>query len=171
MEDIKKLIRSIPNFPKEGIIFRDITTLIKDKDGLKLLIEKLIEMYKDKNIDYVVGAESRGFIFGAPLAYGINAGFIPVRKQGKLPYKTISESYELEYGESIFEIHEDAIEKGKNILIIDDLLATGGTGEAVIKLVERLGGIIKEIVFIIELKDLTGREKLSKYNVDSLIKY
>lgn len=171
MEKIKNLIRDIPNFPKEGILFKDITTLLKDKDGLKEVIDNLVERYKNKGIDYVIGAESRGFIFGSPLAYAIGAGFVPVRKAGKLPAETISVFYELEYGESVLEIHKDAVEKGKKVLIIDDLLATGGTAKAVVKLLENLEAKIEEVTFIIELEFLNGRKELEGYNVHSLIKY
>ncbi len=171
MQELKDLIRNIPDFPKEGIIFRDITTLLKDKEGLKKVIDILKDRYKDKNIDYIVGAESRGFIFGAPLAYAIGAGFIPVRKKGKLPCKTIRTSYELEYGTDFLEIHEDSIEKGKKVLIIDDLLATGGTARASIDLVEKLGGKVEEVAFVIELEFLKGREKLNPFEVYSIIKY
>ncbi len=171
MQELKDLIRNIPDFPKEGIIFRDITTLLKDKEGLKKVIDILKDRYKDKNIDYIVGAESRGFIFGAPLAYAIGAGFIPIRKKGKLPCKTIRTSYELEYGTDFLEIHEDSIEKGKKVLIIDDLLATGGTARASIDLVEKLGGKVEEVAFVIELEFLKGREKLNPFEVYSIIKY
>lgn len=168
---LRDLVRDIPDFPKEGILFKDITTLLKNRNGLKETIDMFADRYKDKNIDYVIGAESRGFIFGAPLAYAIGAGFIPVRKPGKLPSTTISTSYELEYGTDTLEIHEDAIEKGKNVLIIDDLLATGGTAKAVTELIEKVGGKIVEIAFVIELGFLNGREKLGNYDIYSIIKY
>ena len=171
MNNIEKLIRDIPDFPKEGIIFKDITTLLKDKEGLKAVIDIFKEKYSGKNIDYVVGAEARGFIFGAAIAYAIGAGFIPARKPGKLPYKTINASYELEYGTDTLEMHIDAIEKGKNVLIADDLLATGGTAKAIAELVEKSGGNIVEIAFLIELEFLNGKEKLNNYNVFSIIKY
>ncbi|BDU50198.1 adenine phosphoribosyltransferase [Haliovirga abyssi] len=171
MEKIKDLIRNIPDFPKEGILFRDITTLLKDSDGFKKVIDILAERYKDKKIDYILGAESRGFIFGAPLAYAIGAGFIPVRKPGKLPYNIVQAFYELEYGTDSLEMHTDAIEKGKKVLIIDDLLATGGTAKAIIELVEKLEGDIEEIAFIIELEGLNGRKKLKDYDIYSMIKY
>ncbi len=171
MNNIEKLIRDIPDFPKEGIIFKDITTLLKDKEGLKAVIDIFKEKYSGENIDYVVGAEARGFIFGAAIAYAIGAGFIPARKPGKLPYKTINASYELEYGTDTLEMHIDAIEKGKNVLIADDLLATGGTAKAIAELVEKSGGNIVEIAFLIELEFLNGKEKLNNYNVFSIIKY
>ena len=171
MNNIEKLIRDIPDFPKEGIIFKDITTLLKDKEGLKAVIDIFKEKYSEKNIDYVVGAEARGFIFGAAIAYAIGAGFIPARKPGKLPYKTINASYELEYGTDTLEMHIDAIEKGKNVLIADDLLATGGTAKAIAELVEKSGGNIVEIAFLIELEFLNGKEKLNNYNVFTIIKY
>lgn len=171
MEDIKKLIRDIPDFPKKGIIFKDITTLLKDKDGFKSAIDIFVERYKDKGIDYIIGAESRGFIFGAPIAYAIGAGFIPIRKPGKLPAKVDAATYALEYGSDTLEIHIDAIEKGKKIVIVDDLLATGGTCSAMIELVEKSGGVIEEVAFLIELEFLNGREKIANKSVFSIIKY
>lgn len=171
MKEIKDLIRNIADFPKKGILFRDITTLLKDGEGFKEVIDILAKRYKDKKIDYILGAESRGFIFGAPLAYAIGAGFVPVRKPGKLPYNIVKAFYELEYGRDSLEIHTDAIEKGKKVLIIDDLLATGGTAKAIVELVEKLGGVIEEIAFIIELEELNGRKKLKDYDIYSMIKY
>ena len=171
MDKLKKLIRDIPDFPKEGILFRDITTLLKDKDGLRDVIDIFKERYSGKNIDYVIGAEARGFIFGAAIAYSIGAGFIPARKPAKLPYDTIKASYDLEYGVDTLEIHIDAIEKGKNVLIVDDLLATGGTAKAIAELVEKSGGNIYEAAFMIELEALQGRDKLKEYNIFSIIKY
>ncbi len=168
---IKKLIRSIPDFPKKGIMFRDITTLIKDKQGLASTLELLVEQLKDKNIDKVVGIESRGFILGALLAEKLNAGFVPVRKPGKLPAEKIKEIYSLEYGEDSIEIHTDSIKAGEKVVIHDDLLATGGTMEASCKLIEKLGGEIVQVSFIIELTFLNGREKLKKYDVRSLVQY
>lgn len=168
---MKELIRDIPDFPKEGIIFKDITTLLKDKKGLNEVIENFKERYIDKKIDYVMGAEARGFIFASAIAYAIGAGFIPARKPGKLPYKTMASEYELEYGTDSLEIHIDAIEKGKNVLIADDLLATGGTAKAMADLVEKSGGNVIEVAFMIELEFLKGREKLDKYDVYSIIKY
>lgn len=164
-------IRAIVDFPKKGIVFRDITTAVKDAKALKYMVDFLTEQYKDKKIDYVVGIESRGFIFGAPLAYNLGAGFVVVRKPGKLPAKTISQEYALEYGTDKIEIHEDAVEKGKNVLIIDDLLATGGTVGAAVKLLEKVGANIVGAAFIIELSDLKGREKLEGIDVVSMVQY
>ena len=171
MDKYEKLIRDIPNFPIEGILFKDITTLLKDPKGLKGVINEFKMRYENKNIDYIVGAEARGFIFGTALAYAIGAGFIPARKPGKLPSDTITKSYGLEYGIDSLEIHSDAIEEGKRVLIIDDLLATGGTAEAMIELVKETGGVIEELAFLIELVELKGRNKLGEENVFSLIKY
>lgn len=168
---LEKAIRSIPGFPKPGIIFRDITTLLQDKKAFIKAIEALVRINRGKKIDKVVAVESRGFIFGACLAHRLKTGFIPVRKKGKLPYKTISASYELEYGTDTLEIHEDAIKPGENILIVDDLLATGGTVKAVVQLVKQLQGKIVGIGFVIELVDLHGRDKFKEYPVDSLVKF
>ncbi|MBZ4682871.1 MAG: adenine phosphoribosyltransferase [Fusobacteriaceae bacterium] len=168
---LKELIRTIPDFPEKGILFRDITTLLKDKKGLKDVIDIFSERYKDKNIDYVLGADARGFIFGAAIAYNIGAGFVPVRKKGKLPYKTLSADYTLEYGTNSIEIHEDAIEKDSTVIIVDDLLATGGTARAMIDLVDKIGAKIEELAFMIELSDLNGRDKLNGHNVFSILKY
>lgn len=170
-DSIRAKIRAIPNWPKEGIIFRDITTLIKDPEGLKRTIDHLYERYKDKKIDKVIGIESRGFIFGAPLAYLLGCGFIPVRKQGKLPAEVESEEYTLEYGTGKIEIHKDSIEKGDKILIVDDLIATGGTIVAARNLVKKLGGEIVECAFIVELTDLKGREKLKGENIYSIVEF
>ncbi|MFA5156083.1 MAG: adenine phosphoribosyltransferase [Candidatus Omnitrophota bacterium] len=164
-------IRSIPDFPKPGILFRDITTLLKDKEAFKQAIGELAEKFKNKKIDYVVAVEARGFILGGAIAEKINAGFIPVRKKGKLPWRTKSVTYELEYGTDTLEIHEDALEPGCRVLIIDDLLATGGTVSAVAKLVEAQGAKIEAIAFIIELVDLKGRAKLKQYPVISLVEF
>ena len=168
---LEKSIRNIPDFPKPGILFRDVTTLIQNKSAFKKSIDLLAKKYKDKKIDKVVGVEARGFIFGAALAHKLGAGFVPVRKKGKLPYKTISTTYELEYGTDTLEIHRDAIAGGEKILIIDDLLATGGTVKAVVDLVKQLQGKIVGIGFIIELVDLHGRDKLKEYPLYSLIKF
>jgi adenine phosphoribosyltransferase len=171
MDDLKKYIRNIPDFPKKGILFRDITTLIGNKEKFKEVIDGLADRYVDKKIDAVLAVESRGFIFGGALAYKLGAGFIPVRKKGKLPHKTYKAAYSLEYGEDALEIHQDAIKPGARVLLIDDLLATGGTLGAVIDLVKKLKGEIAEIAFIIELEDLKGRSKLSDFPVYSMIQY
>lgn len=159
---VKEKIRTIPDFPKKGIMFRDITTLLQDPDGLKEAIDLLYDRYKDKSIDVVAGIEARGFIFGAALAYKLGVGFVPVRKKGKLPYQTESYEYDLEYGTDTIEIHSDAVKKDDNVLLVDDLLATGGTCIAASKLIEKLGGNIDEIAFIVDLPDVGGREKLKK---------
>jgi adenine phosphoribosyltransferase len=171
MEDLKKYIRNIPDFPKKGILFRDITTLIADKDRFREVIDTLAKRYAGKKIDAVLAVESRGFIFGGALAYKLGAGFVPVRKKGKLPSKTIRATYSLEYGEDSLEMHEDAIKPGARVLLIDDLLATGGTLGAVVDLVKKLKGDIAEIALIIELKDLKGRSKLKDFPVYSMIQY
>lgn len=169
--ELKDYIRSIQDYPKEGILFRDITTLLKDKDAFKLAIDKMAEQVKDKKIDLIVGAESRGFLIGSALAYKMNCGFIPVRKKGKLPYKTISEEYALEYGTDTLYMHEDAIKKGDNVLVVDDLIATGGTALAMIKMVEKLGGNVIGSSFLIELEELNGKKEIEKYPINILIKY
>ena len=171
MEDIKKMIRDVPDFPKKGIIFRDITTAIKDAETMKKIIDLMAQEYADEKIDYVAGIESRGFIFGMPIAYKLGCGFIPIRKPGKLPADTISQEYSLEYGTDKIEIHKDAIKKGDRVLIVDDLLATGGTAAAAAKLVSSTGELVG-ISFLIELEDLKGREKLPEgVKVSSLVKY
>ena len=169
--DLKNYIRDIKDYPKEGILFRDITTLLKDKDAFKFAIDSMVKQVEDKKIDYIVGAESRGFLIGSALAYRLNCGFVPVRKKGKLPCKTISEEYALEYGTDSLYMHEDAINKGANVLIVDDLIATGGTALAMMKMVERLGGNIVGSSFLIELKELNGRKDIGKYPVNVLIEY
>jgi adenine phosphoribosyltransferase len=169
--DLKSYIRNIPDFPKNGILFRDITTLVGNKDAFCYVIDTLIKRYKDKKIDKVVAAEARGFIIGGAVAYGLRAGFVPVRKKGKLPYRSIEETYDLEYGTDTLYMHEDAIKNGEKVLVIDDLLATGGTAKAICTLVEKLGGDIYEVAFMIELSDLKGREKLKGHNLFSLIIY
>jgi adenine phosphoribosyltransferase len=168
---LKKLIREVPDFPKKGILFYDITTLLKDKLGFARLIDALSANYIGKEIDVVLGIEARGFIFGPALAYRLNAGFIPVRKPGKLPAPTTKVSYDLEYGSNVLEIHQDAIEKGQRVLIVDDLLATGGTAVATAQLAEGLGGQIAGLAFVVELDFLKGREKLANYDVFSLLHY
>ena len=169
--DLKKVIRNIPDFPKQGILFRDITTLLKDKKAFKLAVDSLAAKFKNKKIDVVVAVEARGFIFGGAIAHKIGAGFIPVRKKGKLPWKTNSVTYNLEYGTDTLEMHHDAIEPGDKVLIIDDLLATGGTVKAVTDLIKQLEGKIAGIAFLIELTDLKGAEKLKGFPVFSLIKF
>ena len=169
--ELKSLIRDVPDFPKKGIVFKDITTLLKNPEGLSKAANELYKYSENKKITKVVGIESRGFILGGILAQKLNAGFIPIRKPGKLPAETISESYVLEYGIDTIQIHKDAIQPGDRILLHDDLLATGGTMEAACKLVEKLGGIVVQISFIIDLTFLGGTEKLKNYDVKSLIQY
>ena len=169
--DLREKVRVIEDFPKEGISFKDITTLISDGEALKEAVDKMAEFFKDKNIDLVVGPEARGFIFCVPVAYAIGAGFVPVRKPGKLPADTVKVEYDLEYGSDILEIHKDAIKPGLRVAIVDDLLATGGTIAAVTKLVEQVGGEVVGLSFAIELEELKGREKLKDYDVMSLLKY
>ncbi|ABM04019.1 adenine phosphoribosyltransferase [Psychromonas ingrahamii 37] len=173
LEEIKNCIKSIPDYPIPGIMFRDITSLIENGAAFSATINLLVERYKDQNISKVVGTEARGFIFGAPLAAAIGAGFVPVRKPGKLPRTTVHENYELEYGTDSLHIHSDAIKKNERVLLVDDLLATGGTAEASIKLIHRSGGIVIESAFVIELPALKGAQKLHALNVPyfSLIKF
>jgi adenine phosphoribosyltransferase len=170
-DELKKLIREVPDFPKKGILFYDITTLLKDRLGFARLIDALSANYIGKEIDLVLGMEARGFIFGPALAYRLNAGFVPVRKPGKLPAETLKISYELEYGSNALEIHKDAIGKGQRILIVDDLLATGGTAVATAELASGLGAQIAGMAFVVELDFLKGREKLARYDVFSLLHY
>lgn len=171
MEHLKKLIREVPDFPKPGINFYDITTLLKDADGFKQTIDALVEQYKDKNIDTIIGIESRGFIFGAPLAIALGTGFIVVRKPNKLPAETVEVSYDLEYGQDTLQMHKDAIGEGQNVLIVDDLLATGGTAKAVVDLVEQNGGNVAGVAFVVELTFLNAREKFGDREVFSLLQY
>ena len=172
IEQVRDKIRNIPNFPKEGILFRDITTALKDKVALKQMVDYLAEQFKAEKIDYIVGLESRGFIFGMPLAYLFDAGFIPIRKPNKLPGETLSESYQLEYGTDTFEIHADALTKGDRVLIVGDLLATGGTAAAACNLVKKTGAEIVGCAFVIELDDLNGRAKMPKdCRVVSMVHY
>ena len=171
MDDLKKLIREIPDYPKPGILFYDITTLLKNKQGFRALIDRLCAHYAGHKIDLVVGIEARGFILAPALAYSLNAGFIPVRKPNKLPAETARISYGLEYGTDTLEIHEDAVQKGQNVLLCDDLLATGGTAAAAVKLVRSLGGKVDGAAFAVELSFLHGREKLPGLAVFSLIQY
>ncbi|HWX92909.1 MAG TPA: adenine phosphoribosyltransferase [Terriglobales bacterium] len=170
-EQLKRLIREVPDFPKPGILFYDITTLLKDKTGFAQLIDLFSEHYIGKQIDLILGMEARGFIFGPALAYRLNAGFVPVRKPGKLPAATVKVEYELEYGSNALEVHKDAVQKGQRVLIVDDLLATGGTAEATARLATSLGGEIAGLAFVVELDFLNGREKLKPYNVFSLLHY
>ena len=169
--DLKKIVREIEDFPIPGISFKDITTLLQDGKALKFAIDEIIADLKDKNVDLIVGPEARGFLMGTPVAYGMGVGFVPVRKPGKLPWEVESYEYDLEYGSNTLEIHKDAIKPGQKVAIVDDLLATGGTMEAAAKLIEKLGGEVVSMQFLIELEDLEGRAKLAKYDVNSLIKY
>lgn len=171
MKKIEEYIRSIPDFPEEGIIFRDVTSVLQDGDGLHLAIDLMEEKIKDIDFDVIVGPESRGFIFGTPIAYNMHKPFVPVRKKGKLPCETVEMEYDLEYGTAVIEMHKDSIKPGQKVVIVDDLIATGGTIEAMIKLIEQLGGEVVAAVFLIELKGLKGREKLNGIDVHSVIAY
>ena len=171
MKQLKDYVTDVPDFPKEGIIFRDITTVLSDADGFRMAIDELRKLVADVEFDVIAGAESRGFIFGAPLAYDLHKPFILIRKKGKLPRETVSQAYDLEYGVAEIEIHKDAIKKGDKVIIMDDLIATGGTLEASCKLIEELGGEVVKVVCLMELKGLKGREKLKKYDVGSVITY
>ena len=171
MEYIRDLIRDIPDFPKKGIVFKDITPVLSDIKALRLSVEKMAEPFMNQNIDVVVGIESRGFLFGTPIADILDASFVPVRKPGKLPWKTKKVSYKLEYGTDSLEIHLDAMEEGQNILIVDDLLATGGTAEATCELISKLYATIKGFSVLVELEFLEGRKRLNQYNVHSIVKY
>lgn len=168
---LEDYVRSIPDFPEEGIIFRDITTVLQNPDGLQLAINGMLAELENVDFDVVVGTESRGFVFGTPVAYASGKGFVMVRKKGKLPCETISEEYDLEYGTSAVEMHKDSIQPGQKVVLIDDLIATGGTMEASIRMIERLGGEVVKIIFLIELAGLKGRERLAGYDVASLICY
>ncbi len=169
--DLKNIIRTIPNYPIDGVMFKDITTVLKDKNALKFAVDEMIKSLKNIEFDFILGPESRGFIFAMPIAYALNKGFIPVRKQGKLPSKTISKTYNLEYGTATLEIHDDALKKGDKVVIIDDLLATGGTCKAITELVQSIGADVTALSFFIELEDLKGREVLNGFDVKSIIKY
>lgn len=171
MKKIEDYVRSIPDFPEPGIIFRDVTSILQDADGLKLAIDSMQECLKDTEVDVIVGTESRGFMFGVPIAYNLHKSFVPVRKKGKLPCETVSRSYDLEYGSATIEMHRDSIKPGQKVAVIDDLIATGGTVEAAVKLIEELGGEVVKIVFLMELAGLKGREKLAGYDVASVIRY
>ncbi len=169
--DLASMIRDVPDFPVEGILFKDITTLIKDAQAFKQAVDGLLDRYRGRDIDLVVSIEARGYIFGAPLAYELGAGFVPIRKPGKLPAETISVEYTLEYGANVLEMHKDAVKAGQKVLVIDDLLATGGSAKATIELVERLGGQVVGVAFLIDLTFLKGVEKLEGYEVFSLIQF
>lgn len=171
MKKLEEYVRSIPDFPEPGIIFRDVTSILQDADGLQLAIDSIQELLKDKEIDVIVGTESRGFIFGVPVAYNLHKPFVPVRKKGKLPCRTISMDYDLEYGSATIEMHQDSIKPGQKVAIIDDLIATGGTVEAAAKMIEELGGEVVKVVFLMELAGLKGRDRLKKYDVSSVICY
>ncbi len=171
MKHVEDYVRSIPDFPEKGIIFRDITTVLQDADGLQLAINGIQKSLEGVDFDVVVGPESRGFIFGVPIAYNLHKGFVPVRKKGKLPCETISMEYDLEYGSAVIEMHKDSIKPGQKVVIVDDLIATGGTIEAIIKLVEQLGGEVVKICFVMELAGLKGRERLAGYEISSVVTY
>ena len=171
MKKIEEYVRSIPDFPEPGIIFRDITSVLQDADGLQLAIDSMIKLLDGVDFDIVAGTESRGFIFGVPSAYEMHKPFVPVRKKGKLPCETISQSYDLEYGQATIEMHKDSIKPGQKVVLVDDLIATGGTIEAAIKLVEQLGGEVVKVIFLMELAGLKGRERLKGYDVASVITY
>ena len=171
MKKLEEYVRSIPDFPEPGIIFRDITTILQDPDGLHLAIQSMQDKLKDTEFDVVVGTESRGFIFGVPIAYNLHKAFVPVRKKGKLPCETVSMEYDLEYGSAAIEMHKNSIKPGQKVVLVDDLVATGGTIEAAIKLVEELGGEVVKVVFLMELAGLKGRERLKGYDVESVLCY
>lgn len=171
MKDLKDYVTTIPDFPEPGIMFRDITSILDDADGLQLAINTLQKFLEGLDVDVIAGTESRGFIFGMPIAYNLHKPFVLIRKKGKLPRETISETYDLEYGQATIEIHKDSIRPGQKVVLVDDLIATGGTIEAAAHLVERLGGEVVKMIFVMELAGLKGRERLSKYDIDSAIIY
>lgn len=171
MKKLEEYVMSIPDFPEKGIIFRDVTSVIQDPDGLALAIDSMKEKLEGVDFDIIAGTESRGFIFGVPVAYAFHKGFVPIRKKGKLPRETISQSYDLEYGSATIEMHKDAIKPGDKVVLIDDLIATGGTIEASIRMIEALGGTVVKVVFLMELAGLKGRELLKGYDVESIIVY
>lgn len=171
MKKIEEYVKSIPDFPEKGIIFRDVTSVLQDADGLHLAIDEMQKFLEGVDFDVIAGTESRGFIFGVPIAYNLHKAFVPVRKKGKLPRETVSAEYELEYGKAEIEMHKDAIQPGQKIVLVDDLIATGGTIEAAARLVEELGGEVVKIIFLMELEGLKGREKLKGYDVESVIRY
>ena len=169
--ELKDFVTTIPDFPKPGIMFRDITTVVSSPEGLKMSIDQMVDQLKNIDFDLVAGSESRGFVFGTPVAYALGKGFVLVRKKGKLPRETISQEYDLEYGTATLEMHKDAVKPGDRVVIVDDLIATGGTTEAMIKMIERLGGKVVKICFVMELAGLGGRDRLKGYDVSSLIRY
>ena len=171
MKKMEDYVRSIPDFPEPGIIFRDVTSVLQDADGLHMAIDKMQELLADMEFDVLAGAESRGFIFGMPIAYNLHKPFVPIRKKGKLPCETVEKEYDLEYGKATIEMHKDAIKPGQKVVLVDDLIATGGTMEAAAKLVEELGGEVVKIIFLMELAGLKGRERLKEYDVESVICY
>ena len=171
MKKIEEYVKSIPDFPEKGIIFRDVTSVLQDADGLHLAIDEMQKFLEGVEFDVIAGTESRGFIFGVPIAYNLHKAFVPVRKKGKLPRETVSAEYELEYGKADIEMHKDAIQPGQKVVLVDDLIATGGTIEAAARLVEELGGEVVKIIFLMELEGLKGREKLKGYDVESVIHY
>ena len=171
MKKVEDYIRTIPDFPEPGIMFRDVTSILQDAEGFKLAIDEMLKLLDGVECDVIAGAESRGFVFGAPLAYALGKPFVLIRKKGKLPCETIEQSYDLEYGQATIEMHKDAVKPGQKVVIVDDLIATGGTIEAACKLIEQLGGEVSKIVFLMELKGLNGREKLAKYDVASVVSY
>ncbi len=171
MKTVEDYIRTIPDFPEPGILFRDVTSILQDADGFRLAVQEMQKRIETVEFDVIAGAESRGFIFGAPLAYNLNKAFVPIRKKGKLPCETIEATYELEYGTAAIEIHKDAILPGQRVVIVDDLIATGGTIEAAIRLVEQLGGKVVKVLFLMELAGLEGRKKLTGYDVEAVVTY
>ncbi|MDD5949409.1 MAG: adenine phosphoribosyltransferase [Lachnospiraceae bacterium] len=171
MKKVEDYVRTIPDFPEPGIMFRDVTSVLQNAEGLHLAIDEMMALLQDVEFDVIAGTESRGFIFGMPIAYNMNKPFVPVRKKGKLPCETISQEYDLEYGKATIEMHKDSIQPGQKVVLIDDLIATGGTIEAAIQLVEQLGGEVVKVVFLMELMGLNGRERLKGYEVASVIQY
>ncbi len=171
MKKIEEYVRTIPDFPEPGIMFRDVTSVLQDPEGLKLAIDSMIKLLDGVDFDVIAGAESRGFIFGAPIAYALGKAFVPIRKKGKLPCETISEKYDLEYGTAEIEMHKDAVKPGQKVVVVDDLIATGGTIEASIKMIEKLGGEVVKVLFLMELAGLKGRDRLAGYDVASVITY
>lgn len=171
MKKIEEYVRTIPDFPEPGIMFRDVTSVLQDPEGLKLAIDSMIKLLDGVDFDVIAGAESRGFIFGAPIAYALGKAFVPIRKKGKLPCETISEKYDLEYGTAEIEMHKDAVKPGQKVVVVDDLIATGGTIEASIRMIEKLGGEVVKVLFLMELAGLKGRDRLAGYDVASVITY